>query len=146
MNRGGDRTDDLAWGIFTMHAKDGLEVRFGAFEFSLVIVVDSQPVHFASARDLSFADNRNIVLGLARNHTGVAAYAGIQINRHAPGMAFIRVLRVQGMAFRGVPLDLQPIPIFLQRFGAQKISTHQIVMELGAGKRVAVSSLLNLEA
>src|SRR5687768_15858982 len=36
-------------------------------------------------------------------------------------------------------------PVFIERLGAQKISTHQIVMELGAGKRVAVSRLLDLE-
>src|SRR4029077_2115399 len=48
----------------------------------LVITIDADPVHFAAAHNLIFADNRNVVFRLARDDTSVAAVAFIQVDGH----------------------------------------------------------------
>src|SRR3954466_1573910 len=43
-------------------------------------------MHLASAADLIFADDRDVVLGLACNHARVATDAGVQVDDHSPGI------------------------------------------------------------
>src|SRR5689334_18073318 len=65
-----------------------------------MIAINPDPVHLAVHRDLFLPDNRNIVLGLARDRANTAADAGPEINRHAPGMALINVIPVEGVVCR----------------------------------------------
>ena len=53
------------------------------------VAVDAQPVHLAIALDLFLADDRDVVLGDARDHAGRAAGAGVHVDRHAPLLAAI---------------------------------------------------------
>ena len=58
-----------------------------------VVAINSQPVHLTAFGHLILADNRNVVLALAGNHTGIAASAGAEINGHAPLMHVARQTR-----------------------------------------------------
>src|SRR5437660_529492 len=49
-----------------------------------IIAVDANPVHRAAMSHLQLADYRDVVLGLAGNHTGAAPGADIQIDTHPP--------------------------------------------------------------
>ena len=84
--------DQLARGILALHARDGLKVHERVVHAALVIAIDTQPVHLAAAGDLVFADDRDVVLGLASHHAGAAADAGGQVDGHAPFVAFILML------------------------------------------------------
>ena len=53
-------------------------IRGRMVEIAFVVAVDADPVHLAAARDLVLADDRDIVLGLAGDHAGVAAGAGVR--------------------------------------------------------------------
>ena len=53
----------------------------------LEVPIDADPVHLARGEDLVAADDRDVVLGLAGGDAGAAADAGIQVDRHAPGVA-----------------------------------------------------------
>ncbi len=81
-----------------MHARYGLEYRArqasGAAMLHL-IAVNADPVHLASAQDFFLADGRNIVFGLARNRAGIAADAGIKIDRHAPFVILVFPFRIE---------------------------------------------------
>ena len=52
-----------------------------------VVAVDAQPVHLAAAQHLVLADDRDVVLRLAGDDAGVAADAGVEVDRHAPLVA-----------------------------------------------------------
>ena len=101
MHRGGHRTDRLARRVLAMHAghrlKPELRVRFRA----MVVDVDPQPMHVAAARNFFRPDHRDIVLGLAGDHAGVAADAHGGVDHHRPGVAVIRLgpLRQQARLF-----------------------------------------------
>ena len=79
-----------------MHAGNRLVVDPGILQAALEVSVDPNPLHFPAARNLVFPDHRNIVLGLARHHAGIASDATIQIDGHAPGVAVVRVGRIDG--------------------------------------------------
>jgi len=59
---------------------------------TLEVAVQADPVHLSAFGHLLLADDRDIVLGLARHHAGVATDAGVQIDGHAPGMAGVLLL------------------------------------------------------
>ena len=91
MHRGIDRTDALARSELALLASHRLEGnlrilgdRGVALESGRIIPVEPDPVHLTAAQHLVAPDNRDVVLGLTGNHAGVAADAGIQIDRHAP--------------------------------------------------------------
>src|SRR5205807_6999072 len=69
VNGGTHRTHQLTWSGLTLHARHELLQDPRIVACALEIGVDSQPQHVASAADLLFANHRNVVLGLARNHT-----------------------------------------------------------------------------
>ena len=54
---------------------------------------DANPVHLAMNCDLLLADDRNIIFCLTGDGAGVAADAHIEVNHHAPFVAFVRKLR-----------------------------------------------------
>ena len=65
------------------------------------VPVDPDPVHLAPLRDLDLADDRHVVLALARRHARVAADAGVQVDRHPPLVALIvGVLLPEGEVMR----------------------------------------------
>jgi hypothetical protein len=98
---GGHRTDHLAGGFLAVHAGPWLEVRIRIIQLiPLVVAVDPDPVHLATVLNLLFADDRNVVFGTAGDGTGIAADAGVEIDRHAPFVARVWVLRVERVAVR----------------------------------------------
>ena len=53
-------------------------------DVGLEVPVDPEPMHFPTADDLFFTDDRNVVFRLASDHAGVAAGSLVQIDRHTP--------------------------------------------------------------
>ena len=84
-----------------MHARHGLMVGLRIVRASFIIAVDAQPMHLPAAGHFGFADDRNIVFRLAGDDAGVAADAGVHIDGHAPGVAFVFEARIK-RAFRFV--------------------------------------------
>ncbi len=102
-----------------MHARHGLMPEARCVECAGKVAVHANPMHLASHRDLRFADNGNVVFGLAREHAGVATDARGQINGHAPAMAVV-------VMFRGIKQRL----VLVRRFDAT-------LHELGVGEKLA---------
>src|SRR5260370_32948881 len=69
-------------------------------EIGFVVAVDADRVRLAAARDLVLADYGYIVLGLAGDHAGVAAGAGGEADRPAPGVAGVLHFRIERARFR----------------------------------------------
>jgi hypothetical protein len=90
-----DRADHLAGGVFALHARHGLEIGFRVVRRTAVIGVHAQPVHLAPAQHLFLADDRDGVLGLAADHAGVAADAGVDVDRHPPLVAVVLEVGIQ---------------------------------------------------
>src|SRR3546814_15502717 len=89
-----------------MHAGDGLEVRLRRFGRSLMVAIDTDPVHLAPALDLVGADDRYVVLCLTGDGAGAAADAGIEVDDHAPGVAQRRKFGIEARLLLGrVGLD-----------------------------------------
>src|SRR3546814_19305739 len=84
MHGGADRADHFARRLLAMHAGDGLEVRLRRFGRSLMVAIDTDPVHLAPALALVGADDRSVVLCLTGDGAGAAADAGIEVDDHAP--------------------------------------------------------------
>src|SRR5690606_8364843 len=97
--------DHFAGRVLALLTRERLVVRarrFGRVTFE--VGVDANPVHFAAALDLLLADHRNVVLG----HTGRDAHAtpgaGVEVDRHAPLVAVVLVLRIErDIVAGGVP-------------------------------------------
>ena len=53
-------------------------------DVGLEVPIDPQPMHFPTAEDLLFTDDRDVVLGLASHHAGVAASALVEVDSHPP--------------------------------------------------------------
>src|SRR5262249_795794 len=69
------RANQLARCVLTLHARHRLKEGFRVGQITSVVAIDSKPVHFPSMGDLGLADDRDIVLGLARDDAGAAADA-----------------------------------------------------------------------
>src|SRR4051812_26090243 len=92
MRRRADGADQLARRGLALHAGDRLVIRLdriGVLRVTLEVVVDADPVHLAPAIHLLLADDRDVVLGLARDGAGAAARARRQVDRHAPLVAVV---------------------------------------------------------
>ena len=88
--RGGlHRADVFAGRVFALHAGNGLLDHFGIVLIARVVAIHADPVHFAAAQHLIFADHRSVVFRHAGDHAGVAAGAGRQVDRHAPLVALV---------------------------------------------------------
>src|SRR5439155_2033847 len=112
--------------VLALHARHRLEISLGIIAIALIVGVHAQPVHVAALIHLILADNRNIVFRLARNDAVVAAYAGIQINRHAPcvmrrpaiGWGLVVVRRIQRFVFlRLLFVEIRFFLVFLEGRG-----------------------------
>ena len=97
-------------------------------------------MHLASACDLIFADNRNVVLRLASNRANTAADAGVEIDDHAPGVAVVFDLRIKRFVFTRR---------WLFGFGdgsdAHQIAAFHLPMMLRGDQFVALAGLLDLQ-
>ena len=65
-----------------------------------IVRIHTQPVHLAAAQHLVLADHRDVVLRLASDDARVAADAGVDVDGHAPLVAVVLVVRVQGQRLR----------------------------------------------
>ena len=66
-----------------------------------IIPVDADPVHLAAADHLVPADDRNVVLRLAGDDAGLAAGAGVEVDRHSPLVQTVEFgRRIEGIAAR----------------------------------------------
>ena len=106
---------------------------------------------------LLLADDRDVVLRLAGHHAIVAAHAGVQIDRHAPGVGFffIGIGLVEREAGRGLFFfffrEVGILAVFLQRGFADQRTMAAIgrVHRLVALRRcelVCFAGLANLQA
>jgi hypothetical protein len=90
VNGGRHGTDLLAGRVLAVHAGNGLDDDLGAAgRIAGEVPVDPDPVHLAPLRDLTLADDRDVVLALARRYARVAADARIQVDRHPPLVTLI---------------------------------------------------------
>ena len=86
-----DRADLLARRVLAVLAGIGCVTRCGSFVVTHEVAVDAEPVHLARVlRTPSLPTIGNVVLGLAGDHAGVAAGAGVQVDAHAPLVALRR--------------------------------------------------------
>ena len=59
-----------------------------------VVAVEANPVHLTATKHLILADDRNVVLGLTGHDTGVAADAGVEVDRHTPLVVAVEFRRL----------------------------------------------------
>src|SRR3954468_20574470 len=98
------RADLLAGGVLALLAGHRLEHDLRLLGRAGEVAVHAQPVHLAAAAHLLVADDGYVVLALAGDHAGVAAGAGIEVDRHAPLLAFLVavLLPERRLALRGL--------------------------------------------
>src|SRR5437763_1173284 len=99
-----DWTDQFTRRVLAMHAWHRLMLEPGIVDRAGFVGVDANPVHFPPARDLIFANHRNVVLGLARDRARAATNAGAEIDHHSPGVTaiFEFTWMIQRLVMRGV--------------------------------------------
>ncbi len=137
------RADHLARRVLAMHARHWLERDVRGVRRSGVIAVDAQPVHDAAVEHLVLADDRHVVLGLAGGDTGLAADAGIQIDRHRPGVARVFVWRIKRRVVFFALEEMRVLPVVGERALADQIAPGDAVMPLRRGQPQRVAGLGN---
>src|SRR5919204_1381378 len=97
-------------------------------------------MHLAAARDLLFADDGNIVLGLTRNRARAAPDACPKVDNHPPGVAavleFIRLIECL-VAFRFFFRSRDAFRIgyeLSEGSGSQKIAAFHLAVPLRRGE------------
>jgi hypothetical protein len=95
VHRGSDWAHHLARRILAMHTGYRLKQDLRIFWRAAPIAVDTYPMHRTAAHDLRAPDHGNIVLGLASGHASPAANAGIEADRHCPGVAVVMMPQVE---------------------------------------------------
>ena len=114
------------------------------------VVVDADPVHLAVDADLLLADDRDVVLGHARDDAGAAAGAGRQVDRHAPLVALVLVVRVQRERLRKrvrhVLDDFGLVRVLRERDDARGMAAFHRVVVLRRGEQIPIAGLDDLEA
>src|SRR3972149_2749014 len=78
------RADRLAWRLGALLAHQRHEARLDVRVLPLPVALDNDPVHPAPIGRLLFADDRDVVLGVAGDEACLAAGAAIQIHHHCP--------------------------------------------------------------
>src|SRR5207248_4974463 len=149
VRRRGDRADQLARRILAVHTRHRLMRDPGTFLLARVKRANSDPMHLAVKTNLLFAYHRNIVFGLAGDGAGMAADTDIEIDDHAPFVAFVWIFRwvIQRVAQRGKLLRLVRVMWIGEKFGEravmQNAAAFNVVMMLRANQPVPVAGLLN---
>src|SRR5262249_48387985 len=94
---------------------------------------DTQPLHVATDLYLLLADYRTVVLGLTRNHAGIAAHARVHVDGHAPlislGVVIQRIERFFRFWILEVLLFVREVRIlfkFIVRSYANQIATQRL--------------------
>ncbi len=149
--------DHFAGRVLALHAGHGLKVGFGIVAVALVVGVDANPVHVAANDALLLADDGDVVFRLAGDHAVVAAHAGVEIDRHAPGVSFffigiwlVKREAGRGFGFFGV-CEVWVFTIVVERgFADQRTiaaigRVHRLIA-LGGGEFVSFSGLADLHA
>jgi hypothetical protein len=115
-----DRTHDLARRSFTMHAGNRLVNDVRIVEIAFEVAIDANPLHLAAFDDFFFADDGDVVLRLASDRTGVAADACVQVDRHPPGVPFVRVVWEQGLFVRVLDVVVGLLKIRMLAVGLER--------------------------
>src|SRR5215469_4144486 len=156
MGGSANRTDQLTRSVFALHAGHGLEVGLGCIAIALVVGVDADPVHVAALDALLFADHGDVVLRHAGDDAVVASDAGIQIDRHAPGIGRLGIIVVgieREFARRRRLFGREPgiLAVLVERSiaddGAQiAVGGGHRLIALGRGELIAAAGLGNFAA
>ena len=144
MGRRIDRADDLAGRVLALHARHRLVVHLGIVALAFVVAIDSEPVHLAPAPHFVLADDGNVVFGHAGDDAGVAADAGVEIDGHPPGIAFVFEPRIEASCVRMLIFGLNKLRIAAELFegaGADKITSLHHLVKLCAGNRILIGEL-----
>ena len=154
MRRSSHRANQFAGRVLTLHARHRLEKTLWIVPRTVVVGVDANPVHVAALERLLLPNHGNVVLRLAGNNAVVAAHAGVQVDRHAPGIGFLGVVHVRiereflrHLAFLGEVrffLVLLEIALLHQRTLSDR-SFHRLVT-LRAGEVVSCAGRSQLNA
>ena len=116
------------------------------------ISIDPDPMHLASARDLSFADNWNVVFCLTGNRACAASDARAKIDNHSPGitpvLVFVGIVKrfVAGRLFPRFCNSFRVSKKVRQCSGAREIAAVHRVMLLRAGKQMFSADFANSQA
>ena len=108
-------------------------------------MVDADPVHLASARDLFLADDRNVVLRDAGNRARAAPGAGREVDRHPPLVAVVGVIGVERERLRRcvtlVRDHRRVVLVFLERRDAHRGAAFHHVMFLRRRQQIPLTGL-----
>src|SRR5437588_5428654 len=144
-----DWTDQFTRRVLAMHAWHRLMLEPGIVDRAGFVGVDANPVHFPPARDLIFANHRNVVLGLARDRARAATNAGAEIDHHSPGVTaiFEFIWMIQRLVMRGFFFGSRDLfwmgDKFRERSASQKITSFHRVMMLCSREQMFVAGLAN---
>ena len=163
MHGGADRANLFARSVLALLAGNGLKIRrrivkrrdFDCFVLDVVglgrqtgfkITVDANPIHFAPAHHLIFANDGNVVLRLARHDASAAAVALGQINGHRPLVVLVvaellKILVERQTIDRRFVFFVRKIRIFLvflERSRTDDFAAFHVVMILRASDRILV--------
>src|SRR5208283_1515132 len=139
------RLEERPWIIERGIVFSGIAGRFAAgSRFGVgIVTVNADPVHFAAAHHLILAHHRNIVFGLAGHHTGIATVALVQVDGHAPGIAFVFEFFVKRIVFRGsfpaFVRERRILVIVRERSRAEDLPAFHVEVVLRAGQRIYVT-------
>src|SRR5579872_5472966 len=124
VDRRGHRADHFAGGILAVHAEDRFVVRPRIVYAAFIVTVDADPVHVAADHDFFFANHGDIIFRLASHHTAAAAGAGVQVDGHAPGVAFVfhRGIQRQRILFGAGLGELRIFAVVVQRRDANRFA------------------------
>src|SRR5258708_6365411 len=78
------RADFLARRLLAVHAGQRLRDDSRFLDAAREIAVDANPVQFAVALHLLFADHGDVVFGLTCDEAGRTSRAGVEVDHHAP--------------------------------------------------------------
>ena len=115
-----------------------LVFRLGVVQVVTVITIDAKPVHFAPSPNIVFANNGDVVFGLAGSHAGVAPKALAQINCHAPAVALIGVVGPKFVNSSSTRGDVKIFMMQVKRFGPVGVTVTVSVARMIVAVIVAV--------
>ena len=97
-----------------------------------------------------FPTDGDVVLRLAGDHAGVTTDAAVEVDGHAPGVAFVLMAWVERQLVSAAVIELLRemgiLPEFGQRAGANQVPSLHRVMILGAGQSVSLAGLADAQA
>ena len=107
-------------------------------------------MHLPSAQHLLLPDHRDVVFGLAADDARVAADAGIDVDRHAPLVAFVREFGVQRDRPRRRLIvfmhHLRIADVLVTCHGAHDVPAFHQVVILRAGELILLACPHDLDA